>query len=134
MKRNKLFLRGIRGAIQIKRNTRDEIIKNTILLLKKMMEKNNVKERDIVSVFFTVTEDINKEFPAYALREMGLKFVPALCAREINVANSMKKVIRILMHVYTPLSPEEIKHQYLGNTKILREDLMGGENGNSDET
>lgn len=133
MKRNKIFLRGIRGAIQIKRNTKDEIIKSSILLLKKMMKKNNVKEGDIVSVFFTVTEDINKEFPAYALREMGLKFVPALCAREINVPNSMKKVIRILMHAYTPLSHEEIKHQYLGNTKILRKDLIGGENGNSDE-
>jgi chorismate mutase len=133
MKRERFLLRGIRGAIQIKRNTRDEIIKNTILLLKKMMEKNNVKEKDIVSVFFTVTEDINKEFPAYALREMGLKFVPALCAREINVTKSMKRVIRILMHVYTSLSPEEIKHQYLGNTKILRKDLAGGENGNSNE-
>ncbi len=133
MKKEK-FLRGIRGAIQISKNEKEEILQRTIELLRKMMEENNVKEEDVVSVFFTVTDEINMEFPAYALREMGLKYVPALCAKEIDVPNSMKRVIRILMHVYTDLGQKEIKHQYLGNTKILRPDLSGGKDDNCNET
>jgi chorismate mutase len=132
--KGKIFLRGIRGAIQLRKNTREEILNKTMELLKKMMEENNVKEDEIVSVFFTVTKDLNREFPAYALREMGLKNVPALCAKEIDVPKSMGKVIRILMHVYTNLSQKEIKHQYLGRTKFLRPDLSGVKNGNSNET
>lgn len=133
MKKGKIFIRGIRGAIQAKNNTKEEIIKRTIELMEKIMEKNQLKEDDIVSVFFTVTEDLDKEFPAYALREMGLKYVPSLCAKEINVPGGMKKTIRVLVHAYTNLTQKEIKHQYLGNTKKLRPDLSGGENGNSDE-
>lgn len=127
-------VRAIRGAIQLERNSRREIIEKTMTLIRKIMEKNNVNENDIISVFFTVTEDLNKEFPAYALRDMGLKYIPALCAKEIDVPGSMKKVIRVLMHVNTELNQKQIRHQYLGNTKILRPDLSGGENGNSDET
>lgn len=133
MKKDRLFLRGVRGAIQIRKNEKEEILKKTMELLKRMMEENNIREDDILSVFFTVTKDINKEFPAYALREMGLKYVPALCAKEIDVPKSMKRVIRVLMHVYTGLSQKEIKHQYLGNTRILRPDLSGGGNDNSNE-
>ncbi|MGQ9617931.1 MAG: chorismate mutase [Candidatus Aminicenantia bacterium] len=126
-------VRAIRGAIQLERNSRKEIIEKTKVLIRKIMEENNVKKEDIISVFFTVTEDLNKEFPAYALRDMGLKYIPALCAKEIDVPGSMKRVIRVLMHVNTNLNHREIKHQYLGETKILRPDLSGGENGNSDE-
>lgn len=133
MKRKEILIRGIRGAIQARRNTKKEIIERTIELMEKIMEKNQLKEDDIISVFFTVTEDLNKEFPAYALREMGLKHVPSLCAKEINVPSGMKKIIRVLVHAYTNLSQREIRHQYLGNTKKLRPDLSGGENGNSNE-
>ncbi len=127
-------IRGIRGAIQIGENSKEEIMEKTKELIREIMRKNKVRNEDIVSFFFTVTKDINSEFPAYALREMGLSFVPALCATEIDVPGAMKRVIRVLMHVYTDLSQKEIKHQYMGNTKILRPDLSGGENGNSNET
>ncbi len=127
-------IRGIRGAIQIGENSKGEIMEKTKELIREIMRKNKVTEEDIVSVFFTVTKDINSEFPAYALREMGLRFVPALCATEIDVPGAMKRVIRVLIHVYTELSQQEIKHPYIGNTKILRPDLSGGENGNSNET
>ncbi len=131
MKINGKLLKGIRGAIQVNKNEKKEILQKTIELLEKMIQENNVRDEDIVSVFFTVTKDINMEFPAYALREMGLKHVPALCAKEIDVPKSMKRVIRILIHVYTNLSQKEIKHQYLGDTKILRPDLSRGKNDNS---
>jgi|YelNatPaOPRAMG01_1025707.scaffolds.fasta_scaffold00003_241 chorismate mutase len=125
--RTKSRLRGIRGAIRIKKNNKNEILNRTIELIQQIILANNLEKQDIVAVFFTVTPDINKEFPAYALREIGLNYVPALCAKEIDVPGAMKKVIRALVLAYTDLKPEEIRHQYLGRTRILRPDLSGGQ-------
>ena len=80
-----VWVRGIRGAIKIERNNRECILKAVKQLLESIVLKNNLEKENIISVFFTVTKDINAEFPAYALREMGWKYVPALCAREIDV-------------------------------------------------
>ena len=44
--------RGIRGAITIQNNHKNEIIAGTIRLLKKMMDANGITEPDIVSIFF----------------------------------------------------------------------------------
>ena len=38
-----------------------------------------------MSCIFTLTEDLDAEFPAVAAREMGLSAVPLLCAREVPV-------------------------------------------------
>lgn len=127
-------VRGIRGAVRVERNSKEEILERTKELLLAIMEENRVGAEDIVSVFFTATEDINAEFPAYALRELGLKYVPSLCAREISVPDRMERVIRVLVLVYTELKPDAIKHQYIGKTKMLRPDLAGGENDNRHET
>lgn len=118
-------LRGIRGAIQVEENSRNEILSKTTQLLQEIISANNLEKADIVAVFFTVTEELNSEFPAYALRQTGLNYVPALCAREIDVPGALDKLIRILVLAYSSLKPEEIKHQYLGSTKILRPDLVG---------
>ncbi len=116
-------LRGIRGAIDLEENSRDCILKATKELLSKMLEKNQVDIDDIASIFFTATDDLNAEFPAYAARQMGLSKVPLLCAREIHVPSGMKSLIRILIHVNTEKTQEQIKHQYLGETAHLRPDL-----------
>jgi len=123
--KTELRLRGIRGAIQVKKNNKNEILNGTIELIQRVILANHLEKQNIVAVFFTVTPDINKEFPAYALREIGLNYVPALCAQEIDVPGAMKKLIRALVLAYTDLKPEEIRHQYLGQTRILRPDLSG---------
>ncbi len=128
-----VWLRGIRGAIKVGKNQREEILNATKKLLKNIFYENQLKIENIVSIFFTTTEDINAEFPAYAVREMGWKYVPVLCAREINVPNSMKGVIRVLVHAYTDKKQNEIKHQYLGETIKFRPDLMEVKNDNRDE-
>lgn len=116
-------LRGIRGAIDLKENSRDCILDATRKLLSKMLEKNRVDIDDIASIFFTATDDLDAEFPAYAARQMGLSKVPLLCAREMHVSSGMNSLIRILIHVNTELTQEQIKHQYLGETVHLRPDL-----------
>ena len=39
----------------------------------------------MVSCIFTLTDELNAEFPAVAARALGLDRVPLLCAREIPV-------------------------------------------------
>lgn len=117
-------IRAIRGAITIKKNNRKEIFQATQQLLLQMQKANQVKTTDIVSIFLTMTPDLNADFPAYAAREMGWIRVPLLCAAEINVPGAMKKVIRALMHVNTSKKQHQIKHQYLGQAAKLRPDLQ----------
>lgn len=124
-KKEGVWLRGIRGAIQVEKNEKDCILKAAKELITKVASENHLKKEEVVSVFFTATPDINAEFPAYVLREIGWKYIPVLCAQEIDVPKAMKKVIRILIHVYTSKKQEEINHQYLGPTIYFRPDLMG---------
>lgn len=120
-----VWLRGIRGAIQVKRNERECVLKAAKDLLTKIVSENYIKKEDIVSVFITATPDINAEFPAYILREMGLKYIPVLCAHEMDVPKAMERVIRVLVHAYSSKRHDEIKHQYLGPTIQFRPDLTG---------
>ncbi len=119
-------VRGIRGAIRVPENSEEAIISSTKELFLKMIEENDIKTDDIASIFFTATTDLDAEFPAYATRGLGYDKVPLLCAREIDVPKGMKSLIRILIHVNTEISQENIKHQYLGETSKLRPELCGG--------
>ncbi len=120
----KQAVRGIRGAITAGGNTAKDISEATKTLLKRIVEVNEIDTEDIASIFLTTTPDLNADFPATAAREMGWNLVPLLCAREIDVPNSMAKLIRVLIHVNTTKPQAEIKHQYLGEAAGLRADLM----------
>lgn len=118
-------MRGIRGAITVEENTAQQIQQATQELLQEMLKKNSLKTEDIISAIFTVTPDLNADFPASAARKMGWDRVPLLCANEIPVPGALPRCIRILLHVETPLSHEEIQHVYLRDAIELRADLAG---------
>ncbi len=121
----KIYVRGIRGAITVERNTPEDIIQATGELLQAIMDENELQPEDIASAFFTVTADLNAEFPATAARELlGWKYVPLLCAREIDVPGRLPRCIRVLVHVNTTRSQREIKHVYLREAVQLRTDLL----------
>jgi chorismate mutase len=119
-------VRGIRGAIRAKENSRESILAVTTELLERMLQVNDVEPARIASIFLTATDDLNAEYPAYAAREMGLTNVPLLCAREINVPGSMSRLIRILIHINTDKTLGQIEHQYLGEAASLRPDIVVG--------
>lgn len=125
--------RGIRGAVRADHNTREAIIEATRELLTALVAANQVEQETVASIFLTTTPDLNAEFPAYVLREMGWSNVPLLCAREINVPHGMKSVVRVLMHVNTEKSQTEIRHIYLGETAALRPDLAEGRGGEASQ-
>lgn len=115
-------MRGIRGAITVSENSKPEILSATQELLQKMIQQNTLDISEIASIFFTVTEDLDAEFPAAAARELGFEDTPLLCAREIPVPGSLPKCIRVLIHYNTNKSQKEIKHVYLKQAVTLRPD------------
>lgn len=115
--------RGIRGAITVDVNQEEDILLASHELLVEMLSKNDVDQQDIVSIFFSVTKDLDQAFPAKAARQMGLLDTPLLCLNEIDVENGLKKCIRLLMHVNSNKDQASIKHCYLKGAIILRPDL-----------
>ena len=117
-------MRAARGAIRVERDEAEVVLGATERLLSTMLERNGVAETDeLVSAFFTVTDDLRSAFPAEAARRMGLGRVPLLCAREIPVKGSMPMVVRILLHLHTERDPVQIVHVYLDGAESLRDDL-----------
>ncbi len=116
-------VRAARGAIRVAEDAPPTVLSATERLLAALLERNEVVPNDIVSVFFTATDDLRSAFPAEAARRMGLGHVPLLCAREIPVQGSMPQVVRILMHFYTERLPGEVAHAYLDGAESLRDDL-----------
>jgi chorismate mutase len=116
-------VRGIRGAISVEEDSERIVLDATARLLREILERNELALDEVVSVFFTATDDLSSAFPARAAREIGLDHVPLLCARELEVDGALPRVIRVLMHVLTERPPDEIAHVYLGDARRLREDL-----------
>ena len=119
-----MIVRGIRGAITVDINNQEEIIKRTKELLVTLKKENDFKIEDIVSIFFSVTHDLNAAFPARAARELGWDRVPLFDMKEIDVPGSLLKCIRILIQINCQKSQTEIIHCYLRGAKILRKDLV----------
>jgi chorismate mutase len=112
----------LRGANSVASNDAVSIREATAELVQTLLERNSLQPSDLVSCLFTVTNDLDAEFPAAAAREIGLSGVPLLCAREIPVPDSMPHVVRVLVH-YQLDGDHTPEHVYLGATKSLRPDL-----------
>ena len=119
-----IFSRGVRGAITLEENTKEEIEKATVELLNEMVKQNEIETEDISFAIFTLTNDLNADFPAkYARLKCNFQNVPMMCYNELDVENSLKMCLRILLNINTEKSQEQIKHIYLKGASILRQDL-----------
>ena len=116
----------LRGATTVPRNEARAILDATDELMRAILDRNGLEPADLVSCIFTLTEDLDAEFPAVAAREMGLTSVPLLHAREVPVPGSMPRVIRVLIHCYPP-EGRRPEHVYLGEARKLRLDLQGAQ-------
>lgn len=116
-------VRAARGAIVVVRDDAEIVLDATERLLAAVLERNAVVHDDLISVLFTVTDDLRSAFPAEAARRMGIGRVPLMCAREIPVEGSMPSVIRLLAHFHSERTLDEIAHVYLDGAESLRDDL-----------
>jgi len=118
-----MSVRAARGAICVPQDRSDDVLSATERLLRGMLDGNRIAHNELVSVLFTVTDDLRAAFPAEAARRMGLGDVPLLCAREIPVEGSMPRVVRVLMHFQTDVELADVEHVYLDGAESLRDDL-----------
>jgi chorismate mutase len=118
-----MAIRGIRGATTVDANTREQIIARTLELLEGLIARNRFAIEDIASAIFSVTDDLDAEFPAVAARKLGWIYTPLFCTREIPVPGSLRSCIRVLLHVNSEKKQEEMIHLYLHDAIKLRPDL-----------
>jgi chorismate mutase len=116
-------VRALRGATTIDEDSVEQMLERVPALVNVMLDANGVDKDDLISVVFTATDDIRSMFPATAAREAGLGDVPLLCARELEIDGGTPLCVRVLMHVSTERSRDELHHVYLEGAKNLRDDL-----------
>lgn len=117
-------VRGIRGATTVDVNSAEAIIEASEEMLTQLVTDNDVRPEDISQVWFTVTQDLDAAFPARSLRNLqDFQYVPVMCAVEINVPNSLKHCIRVMVSYNTTKNQQDIRHVYLREAVKLRPDL-----------
>ncbi len=112
-------LKALRGAVCCE-DSQEAISEAVDSLYSELLNSNKLKEKDIVSIQFTITKDLKAMNPATALRKNGFaKNTPLFCAIEPEIFGAMPKTIRILIYYY---GRKPAKHTYLGEAKKLRPD------------
>ena len=118
-------LRAIRGATTLESDTVEQVNERTKALVAAILEQNGLEPEDLVSVMFTVTDDVHAAFPATAARALGLDDVPLIGAVEMSVPGALALCIRVLVHCYTDRGRAELRHVYQQGATALRRDLLG---------
>ena len=121
---NTIVCRGVRGATTADSNSPEDILTATRQLLALLIRQNEIDPDDVASAIFTVTKDLDAEFPALAARQLGWMNVPLMCSYEVSVPGSLQSCIRVLLHWNTTKTGTEIQHVYLKEAAGLRPDLM----------
>lgn len=115
-----MITKGIRGAITVAENTSSSIKEATLELLSKMIERNNISVENISHVIFTLTNDLNAEFPAkFARIDMEWTDVAMMCFHELDVPNALPMCLRVLivLNCETDFVPQFV---YLKDASKLR--------------
>jgi chorismate mutase len=122
-----MSVRGIRGATTADENTSESILDATTDLLRHMVGANGTQIEDIAAIYFTVTQDLDAEFPPLAARRMGWTDLALLCATEIPVPGSQDRCVRVLMLVNSEKSQDDVRFVYLKDAANLRDRGMKDE-------
>ena len=118
-----MLCRGVRGATTADENTRDAILTATRQLLALMIRINGMEPEDVASAVFSLTRDLDAEFPALAARQLGWLDVPLLCTYEVDVPGSLRRCVRVLIHWNTNRPQKDIRHIYVKDAERLRPDI-----------
>ncbi|MEH1841898.1 MAG: chorismate mutase [Nostoc sp.] len=115
-------MRAIRGATTVSENTVEAMREVVTEILDELENRNQFQPRDMISVTFSVTRDLDAIFPAAIARSRpGWDNVAMLDVQQMHVEGSLQRCIRFLIHAYLPASAS-IHHIYLRNAANLRPD------------
>lgn len=109
----------IRGAVQVEADTPKKIAEGSLLVFNKILEENKLLQTDLISLFFTITPDLESELPPLALYEAGVD-IPALCASEHKTLHMIPRVIRIMVHANWKIENRRPINIYLPGTTQSR--------------
>ena len=112
----------IRGATTASGNSVQEIENAVVELIDKLISRNNIVKKNILSITFTTTKDLDACFPASIARKCnGLDAVAFLDCQQMYVSNDVDFCIRIMAQVLLP-SNNPVNHPYLRGASKLRPD------------
>lgn len=114
-------LYALRGAAQCL-NTAEDMREQVAALYDALLAVNGLQERDIVSLIFSVTRDLDAANPAAALRQSGRAADIALFAvQEAESRGALERTVRSLLHCYLPEGAVP-RHVYRNGAEVLRPD------------
>jgi len=113
-------LYGLRGAVQCE-NTVDDICNQVGLMYDELLNKNKLEEKDIVSIIFSVTNDLDAVNPSSALRKYGRASggEALFSVQEPLCVNSLERIVRVIIHCYLE-EGADICHVYRNGAEVLR--------------
>jgi len=121
-------IRAVRGAVSIERNDTQEIHAGAHRLVREILNRNEIREQQIISILFSVTKDLTKGNPATGLRSYGFADTPLFCVQEADIEGAEPGILRVLLTCsgQSDRSPVPV---YLGRAVELRPDLSDGVDG-----
>ena len=112
----------IRGATTASGNSVDEIENAVVELINELISRNKLSKKNLLSITFTATKDLDACFPASVARKHnGLDSVAFLDCQQMYVSNDVSFCIRILAQVLMPQN-YPVQHPYLRGASKLRAD------------
>ncbi len=118
--------KAVRGAIQVGENSARSIEEAAVRLVREVLRANVIAENHLVSVVFSMTDDLTAANPATGLRRDGFAATPLFCVQEAKIDGGMSRVLRILVtwdsRGHRPAVPV-----YLDGAEVLRPDLGTGD-------
>ena len=112
----------IRGATTASGNSIKEIEDAVVELINELIVRNNLIKKNLLSITFTATKDLDACFPASIARKCnGLDSVAFLDCQQMHVSNDVDFCIRIMAQVLLPTN-YPVKHPYLRGAAKLRAD------------
>jgi chorismate mutase len=114
--------RAVRGAIQVSENSPRLIETSGTRLVTEILKSNGIAENQIVSIMFSLTDDLTAASPAAGLRKSGFASTPLFCTQEAKIDGGMPRVIRVLV-TWDSLERRTAVPVYLDGAEVLRPDL-----------
>ena len=112
----------IRGATTASGNSVKEIEVAVVELIDELISRNNLIKKNLLSITFTATKDLDACFPASIARKCnGLDSVAFLDCQQMHVSNDVDFCIRIMAQVLLPPN-NPVNHPYLRGASKLRTD------------
>lgn len=117
--------KAVRGAIQVRENAVAAIEESAVRLVREVLRENAIAENQLVSVLFSLTEDLTAANPATGLRRTGFAATPLFCVQEARIDGAMPRVMRVLV-TWDSLERRQSVPVYLDGAELLRPDLDSG--------